>query len=186
MSEGANTNKTFLIAVMFGVVVLAGGFVLLYSGKQETPPSTQVSGIQTESTSNSSETSTEALQFGQEEAVNAKLDQVEEVTELKIEDLVVGTGAEAVSGKKITVNYKGSLTNETVFDSSYERNEPFSFTLGAGEVIQGWDKGFDGMKVGGKRKLTIPSNLGYGERGAGASIPPNSTLIFEVELLKVE
>ena len=106
--------------------------------------------------------------------------------QLKIEDIKVGTGAEAISGKKITVNYKGALTDGTKFDSSYDRNEPFSFVLGAGEVIQGWDQGFAGMKIGGKRKLTIPSELGYGEYGAGSAIPPNATLIFEVELLGVE
>ncbi|MFC1710362.1 FKBP-type peptidyl-prolyl cis-trans isomerase [Patescibacteria group bacterium] len=109
----------------------------------------------------------------------------EEVLDLEIEDIEIGTGDEAVSGKTITVNYLGTLTNGIKFDSSYDRNQPFSFTLGAGEVIQGWDQGFAGMKVGGKRKLTIPPDLGYGSRAAG-SIPPNSTLIFEVELLKVE
>jgi len=108
------------------------------------------------------------------------------VEELKIEDLVVGTGIEAVGGKTVTVNYLGTLTNGTKFDSSYDRGAPFSFNLGAGEVIKGWDQGVVGMKVGGKRKLTIPSSLGYGETGAGEVIPPNSTLIFEVELLKVE
>ncbi len=107
------------------------------------------------------------------------------VQELKIDDQKVGSGAEAVSGKSITVHYTGTLTDGTKFDSSVDRGEPFTFNLGAGEVIQGWDKGFAGMKVGGKRKLTIPSDMAYGERGAGASIPPNSTLIFEVELLKV-
>lgn len=110
----------------------------------------------------------------------------EKQTELKIEEITVGTGDEAVAGKKVTVNYAGTLENGTKFDSSYDRGTPFSFNLGAGEVIQGWDQGVAGMKVGGKRKLTIPSSLGYGERGAGAAIPPNATLIFEVELLKVE
>jgi len=86
---------------------------------------------------------------------------------------------------EVTVHYTGTLTDGTKFDSSVDRGEPFTFNLGAGEVIEGWDKGFAGMKVGGKRKLTIPSDMAYGERGAGASIPPNSTLIFEVELLKV-
>ena len=108
------------------------------------------------------------------------------VEKLLMDDLTVGTGAEAVSGKKVTVNYVGTLENGKKFDSSYDRNEAFSFNLGAGEVIKGWDMGVLGMKVGGKRKLTIPASLGYGERGAGADIPPNSTLIFEVELLKVE
>jgi len=105
---------------------------------------------------------------------------------LKIEDEKVGTGEEAVSGKKITVNYSGTLTDGAKFDSSYDRGTPFTFNLGAGEVIQGWDQGFSGMKVGGKRKLTIPPELGYGASGAGGAIPPNATLIFEVELLKVE
>lgn len=102
-----------------------------------------------------------------------------------IEDITDGTGDVAVSGKMITVNYKGTLTNGKQFDSSYDHGTPFSFQLGAGDVIKGWDQGFAGMKVGGKRKLTIPPELGYGVNGAGASIPPNATLIFEVELLKV-
>lgn len=105
---------------------------------------------------------------------------------LKIEDERLGTGAEATAGHKITVNYSGTLTDGTKFDSSYDRGTPFSFNLGAGEVIKGWDEGFAGMKVGGKRKLTIPPELGYGANGAGNLIPPNATLIFEVELLKVE
>jgi FKBP-type peptidyl-prolyl cis-trans isomerase len=105
---------------------------------------------------------------------------------LKIEDLVVGSGAEAVAGKEITVHYTGTLTDGKKFDSSLGRGEPFKFTLGAGQVITGWDQGIAGMKVGGKRKLTIPSELGYGSRGAGSSIPPNATLVFEVELLAVQ
>ena len=95
-----------------------------------------------------------------------------DMNELKIEDIVVGTGDEAVSGKKVTVNYLGTLINGTKFDSSYDRGVPFSFILGAGEVIKGWDQGIAGMKVGGKRKLTIPSSLGYGATGAGGVIPP--------------
>jgi FKBP-type peptidyl-prolyl cis-trans isomerase len=110
----------------------------------------------------------------------------EDVTELKIEEQTPGTGAEATAGKMVSVHYTGWLTNGTKFDSSKDRGEPFKFPLGAGQVIQGWDKGVAGMKVGGKRKLTIPPTLGYGERGAGGVIPPNATLIFEVELLNVE
>lgn len=109
-----------------------------------------------------------------------------DVTELKIEDITVGTGAEAVAGKEISVHYTGTLTNGTKFDSSKDRGTPFEFTLGAGQVIQGWDQGFAGMKVGGKRKLVIPPNMGYGAQGAGGVIPPNATLIFEVELLDVK
>ncbi len=104
---------------------------------------------------------------------------------LKITDLVVGNGPEAKSGDKVSVNYRGTLTNGKEFDSSYSRNEAFNFPLGAGRVIRGWDEGVAGMKVGGKRKLVIPPDLGYGERGAGGVIPPNATLIFEVELVKV-
>ena len=104
---------------------------------------------------------------------------------LKVQDLVVGTGVEAKNGKTMTVHYVGTLENGTKFDSSVDRGQPFNFTLGAGEVIQGWDKGVLGMKVGGKRKLIIPSALGYGSRGAGNMIPPNATLIFQGELLAV-
>lgn len=106
--------------------------------------------------------------------------------ELGIDDLVVGTGAEAVNGKLVSVHYVGTLTDGTKFDSSKDRGEPFEFTLGVGEVIQGWDMGVLGMKVGGKRKLTVPSELGYGSSGAGSVIPPNATLIFDVELLEVK
>jgi FKBP-type peptidyl-prolyl cis-trans isomerase FkpA len=110
---------------------------------------------------------------------------VDSVTELKIEELKTGDGKEAKSGQTVSVHYTGWLTNGTKFDSSLDRKAPFSFNLGAGMVIPGWDQGVAGMKVGGKRKLTIPSHLAYGERGAGGVIPPNSTLVFEVELLEV-
>jgi FKBP-type peptidyl-prolyl cis-trans isomerase len=105
--------------------------------------------------------------------------------ELNVEEISVGSGAEAVAGKQVSVHYTGWLTNGTKFDSSVDRGRPFQFQLGAGNVIQGWDQGVAGMKVGGKRKLTIPPALGYGARGAGGVIPPNATLVFEVELLGV-
>lgn len=104
---------------------------------------------------------------------------------LKIEDIKVGTGAEVKSGDTVSMHYLGTLLDGTKFDSSYDRKEPFSTKIGVGQVIKGWDQGIPGMKVGGKRKLTIPSYLAYGEQGAGGVIPPNSTLIFEVELVKV-
>jgi FKBP-type peptidyl-prolyl cis-trans isomerase FkpA len=108
------------------------------------------------------------------------------VTELKIKDIKVGTGAVAKSGDLVTVNYTGWLTDGTKFDSSLDRNEPFKFPLGQGQVIAGWDQGVAGMKVGGKRKLTIPAELGYGAQGAGGGkIPPGATLVFDVELLAV-
>ena len=105
---------------------------------------------------------------------------------LVIEELVVGDGALAAAGQSVTVHYTGWLTNGSKFDSSKDRNDPFVFPLGRGHVIKGWDEGVQGMKVGGKRKLTIPPELGYGARGAGGVIPPNATLVFEVELLGVK
>lgn len=104
---------------------------------------------------------------------------------LNYQDLVLGDGPEARAGNSVSVHYTGWLTDDTKFDSSHDRREPFSFTLGAREVIAGWDEGVAGMKVGGKRKLVIPPELGYGAKGAGSSIPPNATLVFEVELLDV-
>jgi FKBP-type peptidyl-prolyl cis-trans isomerase len=102
---------------------------------------------------------------------------------LQYAELVVGKGREAHAGEKATVHYTGTLEDGTKFDSSKDRNQPFSFQLGAGRVIKGWDEGVEGMKIGGTRKLVIPSDLGYGARGAGSSVPPNATLIFIVELL---
>ncbi|MEK7600417.1 MAG: FKBP-type peptidyl-prolyl cis-trans isomerase [Patescibacteria group bacterium] len=104
---------------------------------------------------------------------------------LQVQDFVVGNGAEALPGMVVTAHYRGTLLNGTEFDSSYNRGQPFSFTLGAGEVIRGWDLGIAGMRVGGKRVLMIPSSLGYGARGAGDAIPPNADLRFEVELMGV-
>ncbi|MBZ0093168.1 MAG: FKBP-type peptidyl-prolyl cis-trans isomerase [Sulfuricellaceae bacterium] len=102
---------------------------------------------------------------------------------LVYEDLSEGSGETAVAGQTVEVHYTGWLTDGTKFDSSKDRNQPFQFPLGAGHVIRGWDEGVQGMKVGGVRKLTIPPRLGYGARGAGGVIPPNASLVFEVELL---
>ncbi len=109
--------------------------------------------------------------------------QVTTASGLIIEELVVGEGAEATAGQQVSVHYTGWLTNGTKFDSSKDRNDPFEFALGARHVIAGWDEGVQGMKIGGTRKLTIPPELGYGARGAGGVIPPNATLVYEVELL---
>ena len=104
---------------------------------------------------------------------------------LDIQDLEIGAGAEATAGQTVGVHYTGRLTDGSKFDSSLDRGRPFSFQLGAGEVIQGWDQGIAGMKVGGKRRLTIPPALGYGARGYPPIIPANATLVFEVELVSV-
>ena len=105
---------------------------------------------------------------------------------LIIEDITVGEGDEASAGQFVSVHYTGWLTDGSKFDSSKDRNDPFEFGLGARQVISGWDEGVQGMKVGGTRKLTIPPELGYGARGAGGVIPPNATLVFEVELLAIK
>lgn len=176
-------EKPYELKVNFGVLfflflLLAAGFVVLV-------------GFGSKSSSVSTTPTPQAdlkINLGQKEANNQNLEtmnQTEEVKELKVEDLKPGTGTEAQKGKKITVNYLGTLVDGTKFDSSYDRDQPFSFVLGSGQVIAGWDQGLIGMKVGGKRKLIIPPNLGYGNQAVG-NIPPNSTLIFEVELLSVE
>jgi len=104
---------------------------------------------------------------------------------LIIEEVVVGDGAEASAGQNVSVHYTGWLTDGTKFDSSKDRNDPFDFDLGGRSVISGWDEGLVGMRIGGTRKLTIPPELGYGARGAGGVIPPNATLVFEIELLGI-
>src|SRR4051812_43972252 len=108
------------------------------------------------------------------------------MAELQSEDIRVGTGAEATSGRTVVVHYVGTLTDGKKFDSSRDRGQGFSFPLGGGRVIKGWDQGVAGMKVGGLRKLTIPPELGYGAKGFPGAIPPNATLVFEVELLEVK
>jgi len=113
------------------------------------------------------------------------MDSIKTPSGLVIEELVVGSGAAAAAGQRVSVHYTGWLTDGKKFDSSRDRGDPFVFPLGRGQVIRGWDEGVAGMKVGGKRKLTIPPGLGYGARGAGGVIPPNATLVFEVELLSV-
>ena len=152
-------NKNFLIAVAIGIAIL-GVFVFFtfgfYQGPSMTAPTTTT--------------------------VNNTASQA---TELKTEDIKEGTGPAVKSGDNIVIHYKGTLTDGSTFDSSYERGEPFETTIGVGQVIEGWDKGIIGLKVGGKRKLTIPPAMGYGDRPAG-KIPPNSILIFEVELLEIK
>jgi FKBP-type peptidyl-prolyl cis-trans isomerase len=144
------------IFLLVGIAVLAAGGAALWAQVAGTAAPTKVTGNGT--------TTPSGLQYW---------------------DIKVGTGAAAVNGKMVSVHYTGWLTTGKKFDSSVDRKEPFSFTLGAHEVIQGWDEGVKGMKIGGKRQLKIPASLGYGARGAGGVIPPNATLIFDVELLGV-
>jgi FKBP-type peptidyl-prolyl cis-trans isomerase len=179
-------NKNYLIFGIFLFLAIATG--AYFVNKIPSPvPENQPSQLNGSSVNIDSESGEQTLGADTSQEIGASSSSNINMNGEKptIEDLTVGTGAEAVNGKKVTVNYSGTLTNGTKFDSSYDRNEPFSFTLGVGEVIQGWDIGVAGMKVGGKRKLTIPPALGYGSQDLGV-IPPNSTLIFEVELLKVE
>ncbi|MCX7176900.1 MAG: FKBP-type peptidyl-prolyl cis-trans isomerase [Proteobacteria bacterium] len=113
------------------------------------------------------------------------MSQITTASGLIIDDAVVGNGAEACAGQSVSVHYTGWLADGAKFDSSKDRNDPFEFDLGGGDVIAGWDEGVQGMKVGGTRKLTIPPQLGYGARGAGGVIPPNATLVFEIDLLEI-
>ncbi|MDP1629654.1 MAG: FKBP-type peptidyl-prolyl cis-trans isomerase [bacterium] len=151
-----NKNKLILYIIMAVIFV---GFGLIFSGEDRTDSLAPASVLT-------------APEFSENQ------------NGLQIKDIITGSGAEAKNGDLLTVNYVGALLDGVKFDSSYDRNQPFQFTLGAGQVIKGWDLGVLGMKVGGKRKLVIPSEFGYGSQAVG-TIPPNSTLIFEVELLEV-
>jgi len=178
-----STNNKLIIALFIGIVVVIALFILNQEDKgiiKKVPTKRTVNPSVTQFPTSS--TGIDSGQTTQPETNGT----IEDVKELKIEDIKIGTGDEAVSGKKVTVNYSGTLTNGTKFDSSYDRGTPFAFNLGTGQVIKGWDQGVAGMKVGGKRRLIIPPDLGYGSNGAGSTIPPNATLVFEVELLKVE
>jgi FKBP-type peptidyl-prolyl cis-trans isomerase len=164
-------NKEKWIGVAAGVVVAAillfGGSILrFFSGGQIASDNNQ-------------------MQMNNEQGAPQAGTERELVPGLKATDVTIGTGDEARAGDLVTVHYTGTLENGQKFDSSLDRGQPFQFKLGAGQVIAGWDQGFAGMKVGGKRRLVIAPELGYGAQGAGGVIPPNATLVFDVELLQV-
>jgi len=171
-------NKKYLLVTIFLAVLLAASGIYALSTKNK---EISLNGtLQTLAPSATIEPSAEPTSTSSATKI------MDKVTELQIIDEKIGTGDPATVGKSITVNYAGTLQDGTKFDSSYDRGTPFTFTLGAGEVIKGWDEGFAGMKVGGKRKLMIPSSMAYGDNGIPGAIPGGATLIFEVELLKVE
>ena len=171
-------NNKYLFVTIFLLVLIVLGIIFAVSGKKDTSQVLQ--------TPTPSATITSEIEDSQSMSASRSAISIMNVSELQMEDIKVGTGDTAVAGKVVSVNYVGTLTDGTKFDSSYDRNQAFSFTLGAGEVIPGWDQGVSGMKVGGKRKLVIPSDLAYGDNGIPGAIPGGATLIFEVELLKVE
>lgn len=176
------------LAIVIVVVALGLGGIFLLSNQKmvksqiNLTPTIYPSPTQTPVTT----TPTNAIITGQPATAGANMDNLITTADgLQMQDLIVGTGQEVKSGATVTVNYLGTLLDGTKFDSSYDRNQPFTTQIGVGQVIKGWDEGIVGMKVGGKRKLIIPAVLGYGNQPAG-TIPPNSTLVFEVELLSIK
>lgn len=155
-------NDKILIGVLVIAVLVVGVFVVRDMSKGTT-------GEKTDSTT----------------TITTSAPQPTSSAKVTIEDITEGTGAEVKSGDTVVIHYMGTLEDGTQFDSSYDRGEPYTTQIGTGAVIQGWDQGVPGMKIGGKRKLTIPSELGYGQAGSG-DIPPNSNLIFELELLEIK
>lgn len=153
--------KNVYIFTILIVIVIIGSWFLIPESKSVQPPLTRLGSIPTPNT-------------------------MQPITELRIEDIQVGTGAEVKSGDTVVMHYTGTFISGIKFDSSLDRNQPFETKIGVGMVIAGWDQGVPGMKIGGKRKLFIPSSLAYGSRGAGGVITPNSDLIFDVELLAIK
>lgn len=175
-----------VVVVVFCVLILIGSSLIGDNNQSEAIASEEENqGTLTTKTTNSSLLAQQIN--SNQENINMNLDKaVTTDSGLKYIDIVEGEGVSPEKGQTVTVHYTGTLEDGTKFDSSRDRNRPFSFKIGVGQVIKGWDEGVMSMKVGGQRTLIIPSDLGYGARGAGGVIPPNATLIFDVELLGVK
>lgn len=185
MENSKENGKTVYIVVTIFLIlfILAGAAVLIFGKDSDDKRALQTSTPSATITTNTNTTSNKNVASPSGTIMN-------NITDLQIVDEKIGTGEVATDGKSVSVNYTGALTDGTIFDSniitSFGHVEPFTFTLGTGQVIQGWDKGVAGMKVGGKRKLIIPSSMAYGDNGVPGAIPGGATLVFEVELLKVQ
>ncbi|MCL6096115.1 MAG: FKBP-type peptidyl-prolyl cis-trans isomerase [Patescibacteria group bacterium] len=179
-------TRNFVFGIIFiAAVLILGGLFIQQQGSQKNP----LENSQTTNSTTPTPTQTPVLLPTQSPQPAQNSSQSGNIIimpdGLKIQDISLGTGREAKSGDTVAVNYLGTLENGTKFDSSYDRNQPFITQIGVGQIIKGWDEGIPGMRVGGKRKLIIPPELGYGAQAAG-SIPPNSTLVFEVELVSIK
>lgn len=172
-------NKNFVVIAAVAIVLVVGIFVGVYALSGGFSDAAQSGSGEISGTQNSSLDSDPANN-------SAEKTDLPTVDSLKSEDITVGDGEEAVAGKTVSVLYRGALTDGTVFDSAEDPSSPFEFVLGAGEVIEGWDVGVEGMKVGGVRKLQIPGDMAYGEAGVQGIIPADATLVFEVTLLGVQ
>lgn len=180
MTEKTNVNFANLAIISGLAIVVAFGMILLFADRTTSDRNESVS-LTLGDADSSNESSDENINISEEQTMRG-----EDVSEFNMEFLVEGTGKETEVGDTISVHYTGTILDGTKFDSSVDRGEPFDFTLGEGSVIAGWDEGLVGIPVGSKVKLTIPSSMGYGERGAGGVILPGSALIFEVEILSAE
>ena len=168
------TKNIFIYVVIIFIVAIAGWF--FYNKVMNATKNSDINSVVGETESPTPSVSPEVTANAWVKLSNG----------LEYQDVVVGNGDLAKKGDVVAAHYNGTLLDGTKFDSSYDRGEPFAFILGGGMVIEGWDIGVEGMRVGGKRKLRIPSELGYGERGAGNAIPPNATLLFDIELMAVQ